>query len=82
MASMDGIIDTVSATHPIPPLLGLLKPKCTMILVGAPEKPLEIPAFALLFGMYFLHFTPNFLILHSTFILVCLILGMLNLQVN
>ncbi|XP_078168516.1 putative cinnamyl alcohol dehydrogenase 5 [Carex rostrata] len=50
MASMDGIIDTVSATHAIPPLLALLKPNGKMILVGAPDKPLEIPAFALIFG--------------------------------
>ncbi|KAJ1695654.1 hypothetical protein LUZ63_012352 [Rhynchospora breviuscula] len=50
VASMDGIIDTVSATHPIPPLLSLLKPNGKMILVGIPEKPLEIPAFTLIFG--------------------------------
>ncbi|KAJ4768841.1 Cinnamyl alcohol dehydrogenase [Rhynchospora pubera] len=50
MCSMDGIIDTVSATHSIPPLLALLKPNGKMILVGAPEKPLEVPAFALIFG--------------------------------
>lgn len=58
MASMDGIIDTVSATHPIEPLLGLLKPNGKMILVGAPEKPLEVSAFALIFGSYFFPFTP------------------------
>ncbi|KAJ4768842.1 cinnamyl-alcohol dehydrogenase [Rhynchospora pubera] len=50
VASMDGIIDTVSAAHPIPPLLSLLKPNGKMILVGAPEKPLEVPAFTLIFG--------------------------------
>lgn len=56
MASMDGIIDTVSATHVIPPLLALLKPNGKMILVGAPDKPLEIPAFALIFGNYIFSF--------------------------
>ena len=56
MASMDGIIDTVSATHAIPPLLGLLKSNGKMILVGAPDKPLEVPAFALIFGNYIFSF--------------------------
>ncbi|EAZ42130.1 hypothetical protein OsJ_26689 [Oryza sativa Japonica Group] len=45
--TMDGIINTVSANIPIAPLLGLLKPNGKMILVGLPEKPMEIPPFAL-----------------------------------
>ncbi|OAY33504.1 probable mannitol dehydrogenase [Manihot esculenta] len=48
--TMDGIIDTVSAIHPLLPLLALLKSHGKLILVGAPEKPLELPAFALLMG--------------------------------
>ncbi|MQL99478.1 hypothetical protein Taro_032200 [Colocasia esculenta] len=48
--TMDGIIDTVSATHPVAPLLSLLKVQGKMILVGAPEKPLEVPAFCLIGG--------------------------------
>ncbi|CAI9758177.1 unnamed protein product [Fraxinus pennsylvanica] len=48
--TLDGIIDTVSAHHPILPLLSLLKPHGKMVLVGAPEKPLELPAFPLLTG--------------------------------
>lgn len=48
--TMDGIIDTVSAMHPLLPLLALLKSHGKLILVGAPEKPLELPAFALLMG--------------------------------
>ncbi|KAL3838675.1 hypothetical protein ACJIZ3_023266 [Penstemon smallii] len=48
--TLDGIIDTVSATHPLPPLLSLLKPHGKLILVGAPEKPLELPVFPLLVG--------------------------------
>ncbi|XP_078430626.1 putative cinnamyl alcohol dehydrogenase 5 [Wolffia australiana] len=48
--SMDGIIDTVSAVHPIMPLMILLKTHGKMILVGAPEKPLEVPAFSLILG--------------------------------
>lgn len=50
MGTMDGIIDTVSAPHSIPPLLALLKATGKMILVGLPEKPLEIPAFSLVIG--------------------------------
>ncbi|GER47118.1 cinnamyl-alcohol dehydrogenase family protein [Striga asiatica] len=48
--TLDGIIDTVSADHPIPPLLSLLKPNGTLIMVGAPAKPLEIPVMPLIMG--------------------------------
>lgn len=47
---MDGIIDTVSAGHPIVPLLALLKPMGQMVVVGAPNKPLELPAYAIITG--------------------------------
>ncbi|KAK3009089.1 hypothetical protein RJ639_015064 [Escallonia herrerae] len=50
MGTLDGIIDTVSATHPIAPLIGLLKAQGKLILVGAPEKPLELPSFSLIVG--------------------------------
>ncbi|PIM98408.1 Alcohol dehydrogenase, class V [Handroanthus impetiginosus] len=46
--TLDGVNDTVSATHPIVPLLSLLKPHGKLVLVGAPEKPLELPAFPLI----------------------------------
>ncbi|KAL2250016.1 UNVERIFIED_CONTAM: 8-hydroxygeraniol dehydrogenase [Sesamum indicum] len=46
--SLDGIIDTVSAQHPIEPLLSLLKPHGKMIMVGAPEKPLQLPVFSII----------------------------------
>ncbi|KAK4429431.1 8-hydroxygeraniol dehydrogenase [Sesamum alatum] len=46
--TLDGIIDTVSAQHPIEPLLSLLKPHGKMLMVGAPEKPLELPVFSLI----------------------------------
>ena len=52
MGTFDGIIDTVSAVHPLMPLLGLLKPRGKLVMVGAPEKPLEVPAFSLLGGMH------------------------------
>ncbi|CAI0474272.1 unnamed protein product [Linum tenue] len=50
MGSFDGIIDTVSADHPLVPLIGLLKTNGKLVLVGAPPKPLELPAFSLLMG--------------------------------
>ncbi|CAM0951278.1 unnamed protein product [Alopecurus aequalis] len=49
-STMDGIIDTVSAFHPIVPLLDLLKPMGQMVVVGAPSKPLELSAFAIIGG--------------------------------
>ncbi|KAJ8765636.1 hypothetical protein K2173_014758 [Erythroxylum novogranatense] len=48
--TLDGIIDTVSAVHPIVPLIGLLKTNGKLVLVGAPEKPLELVAFSLIIG--------------------------------
>ncbi|MFQ6645964.1 hypothetical protein Gotur_019530 [Gossypium turneri] len=48
--TLDGIIDSVSAQHPLFPLLGLLKSHGKLVLVGAPEKPLELPVFPVLQG--------------------------------
>ncbi|KAM7519792.1 hypothetical protein LguiB_018754 [Lonicera macranthoides] len=50
IGTLDGIIDTVSAVHPILPLTNLLKAHGKLVLVGAPEKPLELPVFPLLMG--------------------------------
>ena len=50
--TMDGIIDTVSAVHPLLPLIGLLKSHGKLVMVGAPEKPLELPVFPLLMGEF------------------------------
>ncbi|MFX9848134.1 zinc-binding dehydrogenase, partial [Acinetobacter baumannii] len=36
--SLDAIIDTVSATHPMQPLLSLLKTSGKLVMVGLPEK--------------------------------------------
>ncbi|KAF7102897.1 hypothetical protein CFC21_103955 [Triticum aestivum] len=47
MSTMDGIINTVSANIPMAPLFGLLKPNGKMVMVGLPEKPVEVPPFAL-----------------------------------
>ncbi|KAK6775017.1 hypothetical protein RDI58_026018 [Solanum bulbocastanum] len=48
--SLDGIIDTVSAIHPLLPLINFLKTHGKLVMVGAPEKPLELPVFPLLLG--------------------------------
>ncbi|KAK6923862.1 Alcohol dehydrogenase, N-terminal [Dillenia turbinata] len=48
--AMDGIIDTVSAFHPLQPLLGLLKTSGKLVMVGVPDKPLELPVFPLIMG--------------------------------
>ncbi|KAK6923824.1 Alcohol dehydrogenase, N-terminal [Dillenia turbinata] len=48
--AMDGIIDTVSAFHPLQPLLGLLKTNGKLVMVGAPDKPLELPILPLILG--------------------------------
>ncbi|XP_022767211.1 probable mannitol dehydrogenase [Durio zibethinus] len=50
IGTLDGIIDTVSAQHALMPLLGLLKTDGKLVLVGAAEKPLELPIFSLILG--------------------------------
>jgi len=50
---LDGIIDTVSANHSIAPFLATLKQDGKLILVGVPEKPIEIAAFSLLMGLFY-----------------------------
>jgi alcohol dehydrogenase (NADP+) len=47
--SFDFILDTVSGEHDLSAYLGLLKRDGTLALVGAPEKPLPVAAFDLLF---------------------------------
>lgn len=41
--TLDGIIDTVSATHPLDPLMGLLKFGSKLCAVGIPEHPAPVP---------------------------------------
>jgi alcohol dehydrogenase (NADP+) len=48
-ASFDFILDAVSAEHDINLFLSLLKVDGTLVLVGAPEKPLPVVAFNLSF---------------------------------
>ncbi|KAJ3702969.1 hypothetical protein LUZ61_006674 [Rhynchospora tenuis] len=48
--TMDGIIDTVPAVHDIVPLIGLLKTHGKLLMVGSPDKPLELPVYPLMSG--------------------------------
>ena len=48
--SLDVVIDTVSADHDPNLYLSLLRPEGTMVLVGAPSKPLPVSAFSLILG--------------------------------
>jgi len=48
--SFNFILDTVSADHDINAYLGMLTLDGNLTLVGAPEKPLPVSSFALLFG--------------------------------
>ncbi|CAA0836357.1 Cinnamyl alcohol dehydrogenase 8 [Striga hermonthica] len=45
--TLDGILDAVAPFHSIQALLNLLKPNGKLIVVGLPERPLELPMFAL-----------------------------------
>lgn len=48
--SFDFILDCVSAEHDINALLGMLKRDGNLTLVGAPEKPMPVAAFAIITG--------------------------------
>jgi alcohol dehydrogenase (NADP+) len=49
-SSFDFILDAVSADHDLNAYIQLLRRDGTLTLVGAPEKPLPVAAFGLLFG--------------------------------
>ncbi|KAB1226117.1 putative mannitol dehydrogenase [Morella rubra] len=48
--TFDGILDTVSAVHPLLPLIDLLKSHGKLVLLGGSEEPLELPVFPLITG--------------------------------
>jgi uncharacterized zinc-type alcohol dehydrogenase-like protein len=52
IGSFDFILDTVSADHDINAYINLLGRDGNITLVGAPEKPFAVSAFALLFGRH------------------------------
>ena len=41
--SLDGIIDTVSAKHPLSAYLATLKVGGDIVMVGVPDEPMELP---------------------------------------
>ncbi|KAL3641063.1 8-hydroxygeraniol dehydrogenase [Castilleja foliolosa] len=45
--TLDGILDAVSAFHSVQAYLNLLKPHGKLVIIGLPEKPLQLPMFAL-----------------------------------
>ncbi|RVW57329.1 putative mannitol dehydrogenase [Vitis vinifera] len=45
LGTMDGIIDTVSAVHPLLPLIDLLKSHGKLVMVGAPNRHLSCQSF-------------------------------------
>jgi uncharacterized zinc-type alcohol dehydrogenase-like protein len=49
-SSLDLVIDTVSANHPMEPLFDLLKRDGTLVMVGASPTALAVPPFALILG--------------------------------
>ena len=51
-ASFDFILDTVSAPHDLNAYLALLKRDGTLTMVGAPETPMPLVAFSLIFGRH------------------------------
>jgi alcohol dehydrogenase (NADP+) len=48
--SFDFILDAVSAEHDVNAFINLLGVDGNLTMVGAPEKPLQVPAFSLIFG--------------------------------
>jgi uncharacterized zinc-type alcohol dehydrogenase-like protein len=46
--SFDFILNTVSAEHDLNPYLNMLKRDATMVLAGAPEKPVPVATFSLI----------------------------------
>ncbi|CAK9143842.1 unnamed protein product [Ilex paraguariensis] len=48
--TLDFILDTVSAKHSLGPTLELLKVNGTLVIVGVPDKPIDLPSFPLIFG--------------------------------
>ena len=46
--TLDGIIDTVSAKHPLPLYLNTLKVEGVAVLLGVPDEPMNLPTFNLI----------------------------------
>jgi len=50
VGTLDGIIDTVSAVHPLLPMIGLLKSHGKLIMLGVIVQPLQLPEYTLIQG--------------------------------
>ena len=78
MGTMDFIIDTVLAVHPLAPLLSLLKLNGKLIIVGLLDKPLELPIFPLVLGKFqheqILHCLKKEFVVLSLFLILCFVL--------
>lgn len=48
--SLDYILDTISATHPLEPFLSLLKTNGKLVMVGLPSKPVQFSPIAVVSG--------------------------------
>ena len=48
--SLDGIIDTISAPHPLQDYLALLGLDGKLVVIGVPPEPLQLPTPSLIFG--------------------------------
>ncbi|ERN16040.1 hypothetical protein AMTR_s00030p00111410 [Amborella trichopoda] len=46
---MEYVMDTVSSDHALEPFLALLKANGKFILLGAPDKPLQLPSLSLIY---------------------------------
>ncbi|KAL4182782.1 hypothetical protein AMTRI_Chr11g151980 [Amborella trichopoda] len=50
IGTMEYVMDTVSSDHALEPFLALLKANGKFILLGAPDKPLQLPSLSLIYG--------------------------------
>ena len=69
--SLDGIIGTVCMIHPLLPLINLLKTHGKLAMTGAPEKPLDLPVFPQLLGIFCLKSTIFVYSFSQSEILIC-----------
>lgn len=57
--SLDGIIDTVSAQHPLGLYLSTLKVGGVSVMLGVPDQPMELPTFNIIMRKHCLLISPR-----------------------